>query len=378
MIVNRWPPLMDGVGDYTHQLSLQLVEQGNEIAVLCNATVAQHTVKEQGITVLPVIQNWNALETIGRLNTALREQQPEVVIWQYVPHAFHDKGLPYLAPVLIAQCRRFTTTLVFFHEVRTKINPSRIKSILLGGPMYILSALIHSIANASATSNPGYLALLKAYGKVARMIPIGSNIPAANQREAITTGRQFILGAFGMNLRGQEAILDALSQMKGQHEGVQLLVIGGVSKKAQSAINQRAKELGLNDRIRFTGFLPIEALAEQLDKVNLYLMLEPSHSADTWTGTSTRSGTLAAAMARGLPVLGVRGELSDPSLEEVFFWLDELNGHGLVRIFERCLNDRNLLTEKGKSSKKYFERYLTWPHIANQYMNWINEYRPGS
>ena len=378
MIVNNWPPVVDGVGDYTCRLSVQLAQRGIEVAVLCSANVHNPQVpKHLPIEVLPTITTWNGGSAIKSFRSFLREQNPDIVIWQFVPHSFHSKGLPWLLPLLLVISRFFCRTLVFFHEVRIKLNAIRIRSTLYGLPMFLISGLIHWLAHGSATSNGGYSRILKQYGKESMVIPIGSNIPfenldqRKNSQKSESLSGKFILGSFGMGLRGVSSILQAIEKLKEQGVPVHFLVIGKVRKKERREIEKQLRERNLTDEFTLTGYMEEEDILEYLRLIDLYLMLEPSHSRDTWTGTSTRSGTLATALGMGLPILGVKGELTDDHLGEVIFGLDHLNGETLAMTVKLLVENPLIRQKKSQESQSFFDRNLNWERITNQYLDWI-------
>ena len=381
MIVNSWPPVVNGVGDYAFHLSKLLAQRGIEIIVLCSTQAERPKLPQDlSIRVFPRIRSWNRLAVLGEFQNFLKEQEPDIVLWQYVPHAFQSKGMPVFLPLLIAMSRSYCRSVVFFHEVRIKVNWSRVKSILNALPMFLISGMVHRFAHRSATSNVGYAKLLRQYGeRKAVVIPVGSNIPLTNPASKIDKdiaeklSKRFVLGCFGMGLRGRESIFSALDLLKKQGKSVHLLVIGKLSSEERETIDTELLDLNLREAVTITGYLPEQMIPAYLQQVDLYLMLEPSHSKRTWTGTSTRSGTLATAMGMSLPVIGVIGELTDDQLREVIYGLDKLDGEKLAETIKFGMENPNSLTEKSQTTRTFFLEHLSWERIVDQYVAWIHE-----
>jgi glycosyltransferase involved in cell wall biosynthesis len=104
-----------------------------------------------------------------------------------------------------------------------------------------------------------------------------------------------------------------LTQLQVKLDNIAFLAIGKMPESEFQELQKKSPNLPLIS----TGFIHSKEVAAHLQVLNLYLMLEPTHSLDQWNGSSTRSGTLAAALHLGIPVLGSRGELNDQFFDQI-------------------------------------------------------------
>lgn len=366
---------MDGVGDYTSILAQGFIQKGYSIDVLCSNKPEINSIQEGSLRVYPLISKWNQTSTGRIIKKIIKLKKPDFIVWQFVPHGYQKYGLAFRVPVWVKLCNNYAPTYVFFHEVRIKINWTNPKSILLGLPMKWIAQRIKKNATSIATSNPGYKKLL---GKEVSVFPIPSNIsvsPLSEGEKAKTKLRlgineQFVIGTFGQGVRGQNILLEAIRELSMDRKDFHLHLIGGIRKEIKEEIQEKTTSWGLKDKISFSGYLPEQAINQHLGILDIYLMLEPSHSKSTWTGTSTRSGTLAAAFAAGLPVIGVKGELTSNELEGNMEFISRLEVDAVKKAILQLMEThetRKLLSKNAfaffkdnLSINKNLEKYITW------------------
>src|SRR5215831_20325489 len=91
-----FPPQRNGVGDYTCFLARALAERGNEVAVLTSVGDLDNVLYPlpSGVAVHRLFKSWGVWELSGILKH-LREQSPDVLLIQYVPHAFDRRGITF-------------------------------------------------------------------------------------------------------------------------------------------------------------------------------------------------------------------------------------------------------------------------------------------
>ncbi len=133
----------------------------------------------------------------------------------------------------------------------------------------------------------GRLAVIPQFGSSAQLFRPPHSPPA----------RAFTIGYIGRLVpeKGLQVLLRAAAQLAGAW---QLRIIGG--GPCRGALEKLADELGIRERVRFTGQLPSSALPpiyHQLDALCL-----PSLTRDNWKEQFGR--VLVEAMASGLPVIG--------------------------------------------------------------------------
>jgi glycosyltransferase involved in cell wall biosynthesis len=368
LVSNHLPPIVDGVGDHVALLAKHLSDKGLEVHVLCSSKVNNITYPAaEGWCVHPIIGNWNSLKTLHQLIYLLRQTKPNHVMWHVVAYGFHRYGLPFFLPFLVMATRFFAQSSVFFHEVRIKINPRKWKSMVIGLPMYLIMGLTHWASSFSLTSNGGYQRLLEAYGKKALILRIPPNVPIANPnaelvqklKEELGLAGKFVLGTFGMGIRGKSVLWGALEQLQMEWDKLAFMAIG----KMPGAELQEFKINSPNLPLISTGFIDSKDIATYLKVLNLYLMLEPTHSLDQWNGSSTRSTTLATALHLGIPVLGSRGELNDSFFEQVQMpMVDSLNEKNIIEAVSAIINHETDYLVQAQKAEEQAKFDLSWPN----------------
>jgi glycosyltransferase involved in cell wall biosynthesis len=378
-ICNKFPPQVDGVGDYTFYLSQTLIMQKYEVSVIkINALSTTLATESQRYHVYPIVNKWHSPVTWARIYRKILTIKPSFVILQYVPHSFEPRGLP-LGIVFLSFIFRFLSPgkfLVFFHEVRIKINPYRLKSVLLGIPMWLISGAVHLLAEQSMTSNEKYRRLLQQYGKKAFVIPVGSNIPIippTEQTDCVSKdlhSKDVVLGIFGFGIRGMDVLCAAMVELKKEIPNLKLLALGAYSKSTLGALATIIDRLDLNENIVIPGYLSANEVAAHFHRIDIFLSLDPSESLEQWTGTGTKSGTLATAMGYGKPIIGVKGELTDEVLcEGSILLLDKLEVGNLVEATLVLASDPQKRISLGKGARHWYEAKLTWNAIGLAYSN---------
>lgn len=377
LIVNKFPPLIDGVGDYTYRLVQELSTRGWDIHIICHSQVPQG---EQGssYTLYPVVEAWNR-KGVRQVLSMVQEIQPDWVLLQYVPYSFQVWGIPVALLGLWLQLRwRGFRLAVFFHEIKTKVprwwSRHGLVSLLMG---WVANGL-HLLSHRTMTSNERYRAFFGWRQQAVAIIRIGSNIPARPiSDEELMTRRQALgisptarmIGFFGSRIRGGQVILQALQELESQGLEVQLLIVGRLSEEDRQAVFQQAQDLKLRHSPVLTGAVPSEEVAAYLHLLECYLMLQPTDSPLHWTGTGTKSGSLAAGLMMGLPVIGTAGEMNDSFFAETqsVCLLPRLKVNELTAAIKTILLEDEQAVQWQKRSRQAYQQLLSWPVIADQY-----------
>jgi glycosyltransferase involved in cell wall biosynthesis len=136
-------------------------------------------------------------------------------------------------------------------------------------------------------------------------------------------------------------------------------LIGGSGPEA-GRLEQRAGSLGLQDQVRFLGYIPEGQIGDYFALADVFVF--PSIF-------ETFGIVLAQAMAAGLPVAaarasavpevvvdGVTGLLSPP-----------LDAPALARNIRRLLEDEDLRRKMGQAARAKAERDYDWERVARRY-----------
>ena len=323
-ITGEYPAMQGGVGDYTRQLSQALGEQDVRVHVLTHVNAGGDHLRTPTAAYEPVVHPIMA-QTGWRLWShvlaVMREARADVVHIQYQSAAFalHSavNYLPWRLRLALKRPRIVTT----FHDLRfpylfPKAGPLRWQTVL---------ALAWGSDGCVITNPVDWLRLVRR-GLAARLsaIPIGSNIenqpPAGfdrdQQRARWGAGPgDWLLGYFGfLNPgKGGETLIRGVDALARAGHPVRLLMVGGqvgASDPTNAAylahIEKLIGELGLADRVRWTGFTASDHVSANLLATDC--MVLPYRE-----GASLRHGSLMAALTHGLAIVTTRttGMLSD-------------------------------------------------------------------
>ncbi len=362
LLCNRFPPAVDGVGDYTFHLGIALARLGWTIHIICKKQEIQSP--PEGISVHPIVRTWDR-KNLNSVLTLIRRLRPDWVSVQYVPSGFQRRGLPFLLPAFFRQLYKSKIrSSITFHEVHVRLQGW--KGWLLGSLQRRIARRMCRFADTCVTSIDFYRDLLAPFHRDIRLIPVGANIPrtplAAGEREALRErllpGCSFIISTFGRRDLG--ALLNAVAQWGQTDTGkIGLLACGALPPD---------KPLPEMPWVHYTGYLPAEKIGAYLQCSDLFAL--PDFVSERGEGgTCTKSGSLAAAYASGLPVIGVKGDMTNPLLQhgENIWLIAGPNPDSWSKAILELLHNRPKMESLRQAGIRLMEEHLNWDRIAGQY-----------
>lgn len=303
LVVGRDDPTRDGVADYVRRLAAHLPAYGVE----------------------PVV-----VEAGGRVGAAARELgrlRPDVVHVQVAPSAYGFSPAVGLLPSLVAP--PVVTTL---HEYGWWSWPGRVpdrvwRPLERAGLWDRETGRLTAASAAVLATTPGHAATVRdRMGVSARVVPIGPNVervPA--DRAAVRRGlglpeRAPVVVFFGFvhPVKGVRWLLRAVQALRAErHPDLRLVVAGGFESLAlpgQEAVDFEAEirgevhDLGLDDAVTITGWVPAERVSALLQAADVAAL-------PFTAGLTTKSGSLLAVLDHDMPLVGTRGPGTEPALE---------------------------------------------------------------
>jgi len=387
MITGEYPAMQGGVGDYTRQLSQALGARRVDVHVLTDVNAGgDHLRRPAGAyepTVHPLVdqggwQWWS-------LTTALCDElQPDVVHIQYQSAAYGLHGAINLLSWRLRLLRNRPRIVTTFHDLRfpylfPKAGPLRWRAVLT----------LARRSDACVITNPVDWLRLSRAGLASLMfpIPIGSNISCQpppgyerpQQRAQWGAGPDtWLLAYFGfMNAgKGGDTLIRALAELARRGRPVRLLMVGGqvgasdpTNRAYLAQIEQLIDELGVRDRVAWTGFVSSE-------EVSAHLLAADCAVLPYREGASLRHGSLMAALAHGLPIVSTRP--SDDVREAAGLFPMLHNGKSALLVapddpvavanaVERLLNDNALRLRLAQAALD-LAREFTWDAIAERHI----------
>lgn len=325
-VTGEYPPMRGGVGAYTAELAQALASAGVRVSVVTTQQAQTPVYQATPVMIYPVMGRWGwriwrripqLAQQIGAtwlhvqyqtaafaMNPAInlapaqwrrqaqRNNYPLQIAWTY-----HDLLVPYLFPKAGAHLRHWVT-----------LQPTRNSHLVIATNEGDYRAL-------AASTSPATL----------QKIPIGSNIQGHEstpaERAAGRTGRGYraqslVIGYFGFlnRSKGGLTLVRTLHELVSQGYDAHLLMIGekvGASDPTNYAYLQEVEaliaQLGLGERVQWTGHLSDAEVSQALHLVDVLLM-------PYLDGASLRRGTLMAGLAHGCAIVTTTPQSPLPEL----------------------------------------------------------------
>jgi glycosyltransferase involved in cell wall biosynthesis len=376
LISGEYPPLQGGMGDYTKELGQALAALGTEVHVI---TSTREESPPGDVQVHSVVQHWG-WRCWRPITGLVRRHQPDVLHVQYQTAAYEMHPainfLPHLVRLLARVMPYHPPLLVVtFHDLRVLYlfpKAGRLRQ-------WVTQAIGRGCDAIIATNQEDELTLRRwGFSAKTTRIAIGSNItpqpPPAYDRDdwRMHWGlgpKTTLLGYFGfLNAsKGVETLLRALGQLVARGRDVHLLMVGGrvgSSDPTNVAYARRVDalidELGLGERIHWTGFVPQTEVSANLMAVDLCVL--PYRD-----GISFRRGSLLACLAHGRPVISTRPSMWIPELREGdnVLLAPPDDPVALARRVEDATRDATLRQRLEEGAHRLAQDF-TWPAIARQ------------
>jgi glycosyltransferase involved in cell wall biosynthesis len=337
LITGEYPPMQGGVGDFTQELATALTALGHEVHVITRIGCADEDRRTKDekrggqtdvarLTVHPVVPHWG-WRSIGQVMALARRLALDVLDVQYQAAAYDLHPAINFLPLLASRLwGRRVCLVVTFHDLKVPYLFPKAGPLREG----VVTLLARRADAAIVTNRVDELeSIPRGIGRVER-IPIGSNIapilPGDYDRRAWRVRLRIapedcLLGFFGFfNARkGLETLLRALAILQtespsAESPGYRLLFIGGTvgsSDATNRAYADRIRafiaDLGLGDRVHYTGFVPTAEVSAAFAAIDLCIL----PYAD---GVSFHHGTLMAALAHSQPIVSTRPPIELPEL----------------------------------------------------------------
>lgn len=183
-----------------------------------------------------------------------------------------------------------------------------------------------------------------------RVVHLGTDLPSAARRD---DGPPALVTVAHLVARKRHAdVLRALWVLRDRHPGTRYVIVGDGPER--EPLERLAAELGLAERVEFTGQLEHAAALERARRCHLFVM----PSVDEAFGVA-----YVEAMAGGLPAVGARGE---PGPAEIarrgggVRLVAPADVEALAGTLDELLADRAMLRELGREARATVERSFTW------------------
>jgi glycosyltransferase involved in cell wall biosynthesis len=311
------------VGDYTREIGLALHDLGCDVHVATSAGGGP----ARDLNIHPDVKRWS-WGCWGTLVDLVRRERPDVVHIQYQAAAYGMHPAVNLLPRRLRRMGGRPRLAVTFHDLKVPYLFPKAGQLR----RWVVNELARQCDAAITTNQEDYehlrweLKTAGSSGPLLPLIPIGSNIarrlPAGYDRNAwrarwgAGTG-DLLLCFFGFvnDRKGVDSLIRALKLLCDERSVSPLLLfIGGQTGTSDptnvanfAQIKALIAELGLEDRVRWTGYVPAEEVSASFLAADLCVL--PFRD-----GVSFLHGTFHAALAHGVPILTTRPRVPLPEL----------------------------------------------------------------
>jgi hypothetical protein len=310
-------PGRDGVGDYVRRLSGELLKKGHHISAIalndqhtCEAFFGTQMSEDENLKVLRLPSVWNTSQRFARAEQWVNEFNPDWVSLQFVPFAYHKKGLPFFLSKQIFGFGIGRRWHIMFHELWVGMNAESSQKIQLWGKCqkYLIKSLIYKLRpEVIHTQSSLYQAQLKRLAFHSQLLPLFANIPCKSElnkeffedKNNISSQRQnislVVFGTIHPNAPIESLASDAALYAE-KHLSIVTLIIIGRCGSEQNRWAQTWQAAGLP--VNILGEQPPETISKTLQRASFGVATTPIAQIE-------KSGTVAAMLEHGLSVVCV-------------------------------------------------------------------------
>jgi glycosyltransferase involved in cell wall biosynthesis len=366
VISGSYPPILDGVGEYTEKL-LGALKTSLREAYIFLITSALNTVlhEENEDHVFRIIKKWNMKSLVVMLGI-IRQKRPKIVHVQYPTIPYGRNVSINLFPFLVKCFFPYIKIISTIHEfsARTKLGKVRLLlDIALSDRIIIVD---HNYQEAIGK----YLPFKK---KRMEFIPVGANILPQKEisPDKITDTRtslglkdsDIILCYFGIIRPGKGIglLLEALNEVTAKNTNIKMFLIGRYyDSYYNDHVTKAVHNLNLQNKAMFTG--PCD------DKlISRYLGISDICILPFAEGVSTKRTTFMTAVQHKLPIITTRSETLPQGLvdyENVLLFKYGDRRALVNKIFE-LIENRKLRSKLSKNTERLSEMF-SWENIARK------------
>ena len=386
LVCGHFDPARDGVADYTRQLARQLRSAGLEPLICTARSYARPYARAAEDRVVGVTDRWDAGGVL-RASRELADLRLDVVHVQFAPSAYGFSRAVGLLPCLLPAGTPVVTTL---HEYGVWAADG------IGGPLRAAAwsaverwgladretLLLTGRAAGLMTTAPEHDQVLRARFAghlAAAQVPIGPNIPViplapedarAKVRSVLGLPPDAVLAVFFGFLhpeKGLERLIEAVALVRRADPRLRLILAGGVESHSvlggEAAALRRELEAvasrnGVTAAVSFTDYLPEEEVSCLLRSADVAVF--PFNA-----GVTGKSGSLAAALAHGIPTIATAppGLVNRATEADGVLRVPPCDTAALAEALSRVLSDRALAARLGAAGRASAAA-RTWPRIA--------------
>lgn len=316
MVVDFYPPLIEGIGDYTANLVRALSHRGVDVTVVTRQ--APGVVQREAcgpIEIRRIVNGWRMSE-MGAILRVLDEKGPNTILHVQYPSGsqYNRRPMINLLPAMVRMARPRIPVVITMHE----FHDHRLRWQARAIPMMMAANALIMVDSTDYRMVTKWIRPPRFYTE---LIPIGSNIAVVPESPTL---RNELREQYGFNAgdtiivyfgnmhpgKGFLEILPAVRTLRSEGLAVSLLIISRL-KPHKSPYDREivaALESPRSEKWAYVVDAPVP------ERVSHHLQLADVAVFPFIRGAAENRGSLLAAIAHGLPTITTRG----PSTPEMF------------------------------------------------------------
>lgn len=354
--------MIDGVGDFSFELSSRLRQRGFNCSVctLRNCEVLGFCELRKDKNVFFSGDRWN-LTSYLHLVKYLKANRPDIIFLQYVPHAFSRYGLPFhliLIPLMAAFYKiRFDT---MFHEVSVRIKGAGLKSSIVGLLQLVIACILSLLSKKIYTTNRRYANYLKPFKAQVIFTPPNIYKPAST---SLPISPENIPGFSIVSFlnRCDDKLLEAFKLFRESSDPESILILVGYHDHIKQ-IEESIKQKNLEQFVLIVRNSSADAIADHIQAADIYVQIEAVGEKNEG-GVSTKSGCLSTALSLGKSIISTRGDLTDSDIfidKYNILFVRYGNIESYFNAFMKLRNNRFLIKQMEINARQIFNTSFTW------------------
>ncbi len=376
-VSGAYPPINDGIGDYTAKLLSYLKGEGLQIDLITSREkgVIDEAGRQGGLNIFPVIRKWDLIGAVNILRL-IKKKRFDLFHMQFPSSRYRRTVSLSLLPLFVKILSPSTKVVVTLHEFSISYPVNKLRQLLIG--LFSDRVVVTDAGGFDQLSKgPGRFLLKK---KLAT-IPIGSNIDPCPQNAA---GKEAFLKRFKLDPKtrvisffgvihrnkGLETLLRAMAELKNIKPPVFLVLIAELNAGADpyhKRIQDMIDSLDIKDSVYLTGY-------RSGREVSGFLSISDVCVLPFLDGATLRRGTLMAAFVHGLPVITTRPERHVP--EEFIdrsniFLVPAKDSKALREAINLLAEDSGLRRRIGSAARQLSKKF-SWEKITAGHIELYN------
>lgn len=297
-------PGRDGVGDYVRRLAAEIIRQGHMAAALAlNDTYLPvqfvGTQVAAGLEVevfrAPSVQVMR--DNFKKIKEWVTDFDPQWLSLQFVPFAFHAKGLPFRLSSLLQSLGSGSRWHIMFHELWVGMDKNAsVKDIWWGKLQSLLiKKLVYHLRPASVhTQSQLYLMELASMDIKAAFLPLFANIPVSSNKTCLAKNFSFVLfGTIHPDAPVKQFAAELAAVAHETYREASLTIVGRCGREQERWVKV-CREAGV--ALKVLGEQPPETISKVMKEASFGIATTPAALCE-------KSGAVAAMLCHGLPVL---------------------------------------------------------------------------